>query len=945
MIKKSIDVKAARVHNLKNISLKIPREKLVVLTGLSGSGKSSLAFDTLYAEGQRRYIETFSAYARQFIGTLERPDVEKIDGLSPVIAIEQKTTTKNPRSTVGTITELYDFVRLLYARIGIAYSNVSNKKMISYTDEQIYRLIEDHYDGKDVIIMAPVIKSRKGHYRELFQNFIKQGFLKARIDGEIINLKAGLELDRYKTHDIELVIDKIEVTKNNARLFESIKTGLKMGNNSLQILDLKNNQHRYFSKNLICPESGISYDKPEPNTFSFNSPKGMCKKCKGLGVIQEINRMKIIPDANKSIVGGGIIPLGNKKNNWIFKQIETISEKYNFSLSTKIIDIPKNALEIILNGGNEKFSITSKDLGVKREYNIDFEGIENFIKAQNSNTESKSIRRWASSFMDENECDECEGSRLKNEVNFFKIDKKNIIEISDMDLKVLYNWFSKLSGKLSKKELEISNEIINEVLKRLGFLINVGLDYLKLKRSTKSLSGGESQRIRLATQVGSQLTGVLYIMDEPTIGLHQKDNLKLIDSLKSLRDIGNSVIVVEHDKEMMLKADYIIDLGPFAGKNGGEIISQGTPNFIKKQNSLTGDYLARIKNIELPDKRRIGNGKSLIIEGCSGNNLKNINVKFPLGLLIGVTGVSGSGKSTLVNQTVYPILSSYFYKSLLKPLPYEKIKGLDNIDKVVNVDQSPIGRSPRSNPATYCGVFSEIRSIFSLTQESKQRGYKPGRFSFNVKGGRCESCQGAGTKQIEMNFLPDVQIECEDCNGKRFNRETIEIRYKGKSIHDILEMTVDEACVFFESIPNLSRKLKTIQKVGLGYLGLGQSSTTLSGGEAQRIKLASELSKKDTGKTFYILDEPTTGLHAHDIKKLLEILQTFVSLGNTVVVIEHNLDVIKTADWIVDMGPEGGINGGKIIAEGNPEKISEINDSYTGNFLKEIINTKMKKTA
>ena len=933
MIKKSIDVKAARVHNLKNISLKIPREKLVVLTGLSGSGKSSLAFDTLYAEGQRRYIETFSAYARQFIGTLERPDVEKIDGLSPVIAIEQKTTTKNPRSTVGTITELYDFIRLLYARIGIAYSNVSNKKMISYTDEQIYELIEDHYDGKDVIIMAPVIKSRKGHYRELFQNFIKQGFLKARIDGEIINLKAGLELDRYKTHDIELVIDKIEVTKNNARLFESIKTGLKMGNNSLQILDLKNNQHRYFSKNLICPESGISYDKPEPNTFSFNSPKGMCKKCKGLGVIQEINRMKIIPDANKSIVGGGIIPLGNKKNNWIFKQIETISEKYNFSLSTKIIDIPKNALEIILNGGNEKFSITSKDLGVKREYKIDFEGIENFIKAQNSNTESKSIRRWASSFMDENECDECEGSRLKNEVNFFKIDKKNIIEISDMDLKVLYNWFSKLSSKLSKKELEISKEIINEVLKRLGFLINVGLDYLKLKRSTKSLSGGESQRIRLATQVGSQLTGVLYIMDEPTIGLHQKDNLKLIDSLKSLRDIGNSVIVVEHDKEMMLKADHIIDLGPFAGKNGGEIISQGTPNFIKKQNSLTGDYLARIKNIELPDKRRIGNGKSLIIEGCSGNNLKNINVKFPLGLLIGVTGVSGSGKSTLVNQTVYPILSSYFYKSLLKPLPYEKIKGLDNIDKVVNVDQSPIGRSPRSNPATYCGVFSEIRSIFSLTQESKQRGYKPGRFSFNVKGGRCESCQGAGTKQIEMNFLPDVQIECEDCNGKRFNRETIEIRYKGKSIHDILEMTVDEACVFFESIPNLSRKLKTIQKVGLGYLGLGQSSTTLSGGEAQRIKLASELSKKDTGKTFYILDEPTTGLHFEDIKLLIKVLNFLVDKGNTVLIIEHNLDVIKQMDYIIDIGPNGGQNGGEIIGYGTPENLSKIKSSHTAKYL------------
>ena len=934
MIKRTIDVKAARVHNLKNISLKIPREKLVVLTGLSGSGKSSLAFDTLYAEGQRRYIETFSAYARQFIGTLERPDVEKIDGLSPVIAIEQKTTSKNPRSTVGTITELYDFIRLLYARIGIAYSYVSNKKMISYTDEQINKLIEDHYDGKDITIMAPVIKSRKGHYRELFQTFIKQGFLKARIDEEILDLKAGLELDRYKTHDIELIIDNIKVTKNNVRLHESIKTGLRMGNNSLLILDLKNNEKRYFSKNLICPSSGVSYDKPEPNTFSFNSPKGMCIKCKGLGVIQEINRNKIIPDENLSIASGGIIPLGNKKNNWIFKQIEAISKKYNFSLSTKIADIPKKGLEIILNGGNEKFSINSKILGVKREYKIDFEGIENFIKSQNSNTDSKSIRRWASSFMDENKCDKCEGSRLKNEVNFFKINNRNIIEISDMDLKVLYNWFSKLRGKLSEKELEISKEIIDEVIKRLKFLINVGLDYLKLNRSTKSLSGGESQRIRLATQVGSQLTGVLYIMDEPTIGLHQKDNLKLIDSLKSLRDIGNSIIVVEHDKEMMLKADHIIDLGPFAGKNGGEIISQGTPNHIKKQNSLTGDYLASIKNIDLPKKRRIGNGKNLVIEGCSGNNLKDINVKFPLGLLIGVTGVSGSGKSTLVNQTVYPILSSYFYKSLLKPLPYQKVKGLNNIDKVVNVDQSPIGRSPRSNPATYCGIFSEIRSIYSLTSESKQRGYKPGRFSFNVKGGRCESCQGAGIKVIEMNFLPDVKIECEECNGKRFNRETIEIRYKGKSIYDILEMTIDEACIFFESIPNLSRKLKTIQKVGLGYLNLGQSSTTLSGGEAQRIKLASELSKKDTGKTFYILDEPTTGLHSHDVKKLLEILHKFVDKKNTVIVIEHNIDVIKNSDWIIDLGPEGGDKGGNILFEGTVDELIKEKDNETAKCIK-----------
>jgi len=935
MIKKPIDVRAARVHNLKNVSVKIPREKLVVLTGLSGSGKSSLAFDTIYAEGQRRYIETFSAYARQFIGNLERPDVEKIDGLSPVIAIEQKTTSKNPRSTVGTITELYDYIRLLYARIGTAYSYISNKKMISYTDEQINNLIEDQYNGKNIIIMAPIIKSRKGHYRELFQTLSKQGYIKVRINNKITSLKPGLELDRYKTHSIELIIDQIQVIKNQkkSRLFESIKTGLEMGNNSLLILELENNENRYFSKNLICFESGISYDKPEPNTFSFNSPKGMCQKCKGLGVLFEINRQKIIPDVNKSISGGGIIPLGDKKNNWIYKQIESISKRYNFSLSTMIKDISKEALEIILKGGQEKFSITTKSLGVKREYKIDFEGIENFIKSQYNNTESKNIRRWASSFMDENICGECEGSRLKKEARYFKIDKKNIIEISKMDLKDLYKWFSRLNQGLSDKELIISREIINEVIRRLNFLLNVGLDYLKLSRPTKSLSGGESQRIRLATQVGSQLTGVLYIMDEPTIGLHQKDNEKLIDSLKSLRNIGNSVIVVEHDKEMMLKSDHIVDLGPFAGKNGGQIVSQGTPNFIKKQNSLTGKYLGNIKKIDLPKKRRSGNGKRFIIEGCSGNNLKKINVEFPLGLLIGVTGVSGSGKSSLVNQTVYPVLSSHLYKSLKKPLPFEKIKGLEHIDKVVNVNQSPIGRTPRSNPATYCGFFNEIRSLFSLTTESKKRGYNPGRFSFNVKGGRCENCKGGGTKVIEMNFLPDVHIECEECHGKRFNRETIEIRYKGKSIHDVLKMTVNEACIFFNAIPNLSRKLSTIKKVGLGYLTLGQSSTTLSGGEAQRIKLASELSKKDTGKTFYILDEPTTGLHFEDIKVLIGVLDKLVDKGNTVLVIEHNLDVIKQMDYIIDIGPNGGKDGGKIIGYGTPEHLSKIKSSHTAKYL------------
>jgi excinuclease ABC subunit A len=936
-----IEIQGARVHNLKNVSLKIPREKLVVITGLSGSGKSSLAFDTIYAEGQRRYMETFSAYVRQFLGNLERPDVDKIDGLSPVIAIEQKTTSKSPRSTVGTITELYDYIRLLFARVGTAYSYVTQEKMVNYSDDQILELILEEYLDKKVFILSPLVKARKGHYRELFDSFSRQGFLRVRVDGEILDLKPGMRVDRYKTHDIELIVDRIRVKKDEndlKRLIDSIKTAMHYGEESIVLIDSDTDQLRYFSRKLMCPTSGVSYSLPEPNCFSFNSPKGMCLNCKGLGNQFEVSRNKIIPDDSISIEKGGIAPLGEKKTNWGFRQMEVISKRYNFSLSDPVKKIPKEALEVILKGGNEKFSLASKALGITRDYKIDYEGIENFIKHQFDNTDAAGIKRWAYGFMDEKKCNICNGARLNQESLNFKIVDLNIADVSGLDLGDLYNWFDHLPDKLSSNEFKVAGEIIKEIKTRLRFLLDVGLNYLSLSRSSKSLSGGEAQRIRLATQIGSQLVGVLYILDEPSIGLHQRDNEKLINSLESLRDIGNSVIVVEHDKDMILRADHIIDIGPMAGKNGGEIISEGSPKMLKKQQTLTAQYLNHQKNIEVPQKRRQGNGKRIILSGCTGNNLKNIEIQIPLGIMIGVTGVSGSGKSTLINETLYPILNAHIYKGVKIPLPYKKIQGLKYLDKVVDVNQSPIGRTPRSNPATYTGVFSEIRSLFTLTQESQIRGYKPGRFSFNVKGGRCETCQGGGMKIIEMNFLPDVHVECETCNGKRFNRETLEIRFKGKSIADILEMTVNRACEFFESHPKIYRKLKTVQDVGLGYITLGQSSTTLSGGEAQRIKLATELSKKDTGQTLYILDEPTTGLHFEDVRVLMEVLERLVKRGNTVLIIEHNMDVIKLVDHLIDIGPEGGKNGGALVGEGTPEEIVKIKKSYTGKHLAKELN-------
>ena len=936
-----IDVKGARVHNLKNIDLKIPREKLVVITGLSGSGKSSLAFDTLYAEGQRRYMETFSAYVRQFLGNLERPDIDKIDGLSPVIAIEQKTTSKSPRSTVGTITELYDYLRLLYARIGTAYSYVTNKLMVSYTQKQILDLIIKNFGDKKVAILSPIIKSRKGHYRELFDNLSRQGFLRVRVDGELLDLTKGMKLDRYKNHDIELLVDilKIGLIKNSKkRLEESIKTALHFGNESLMIIDLENDESRFFSSNLMCQNSGISYLKPEPNSFSFNSPKGMCKSCKGLGFEFVVNKRKIIPDPSISIYSGGVIPLGQKKNNWSFKQIEVISKRYNFDLNDPIKKIPTEALDFILKGANEKFSIESKSLGITRKYVIDYEGIETFIINQFNNSESRKIKRWAKNFMDSRICPTCNGSRLNIEANHFKIGDKNIFELSSMDISELFNWFDSINNNLSLKEKKISEEIIKEIKARLQFLLSVGLNYLSLNRSSKSLSGGEAQRIRLATQIGSQLVGVLYILDEPSIGLHQRDNQRLIDSLESLRDIGNSVIVVEHYKEMILRSDYVIDLGPKAGINGGKVISEGPPSEMSKHNTLTANYLNGHLKIAVPAKRRIGNGKHLIIEGCTGNNLKDISIDIPLGLMIGVTGVSGSGKSSLINDTLYPILNNYFFNGFKDVLPFKKIKGIQNLDKVVDVNQSPIGRTPRSNPVTYCGVFSEIRLLFSKTQEAQIRGYKPGRFSFNVSGGRCETCSGAGMRVIEMNFLPDVYVECETCQGYRFNRETLEIYYKGKTISDVLNMTINQAVIFYQSIPKIYNKLKTIQHVGLGYIALGQPSTTLSGGEAQRIKLSTELSKKDTGNTMYILDEPTTGLHFEDIRILLEVLNKLVDRGNTILIIEHNLDVIKQVDHIIEIGPEGGKYGGEYVGAGTPEDIAKIKNSHTGYFLSQELN-------
>jgi len=932
-----IEIQGARVHNLKDVSLKIPREKLVVITGLSGSGKSSLAFDTIYAEGQRRYMETFSSYVRQFLGNLERPDVDKIDGLSPVIAIEQKTTSKSPRSTVGTITELYDYIRLLFARVGTAFSYVTQERMVNYSDEQILQLILEEYSDNKVIILSPLIKARKGHYRELFDNLSRQGFLRVRVDGEILDLRPGMKLDRYKTHDIELIVDRLRIKNEEndlKRLSESINTAMHFGDESMVLIDSETEKLRYFSRKLMCPTSGISYALPEPNSFSFNSPKGMCLNCKGLGNQFELSRNKIIPDEGISIENGGIAPLGEKKNNWGFRQMEVIAKRYNFSLSDPINKIPPNAMEVILKGGYEKFSVSSKVLGVTRDYKIDYEGIENFIKHQFENTDSAGIKRWASNYMDENQCNVCNGARLNQESLNFKINGLSIADVSALDLGDLQQWFENLEEKLSERELKVAAEIIKEIKVRLQFLLDVGLDYLALNRSSKSLSGGEAQRIRLATQIGSQLVGVLYILDEPSIGLHQRDNEKLINSLESLRDIGNSVIVVEHDKDMILRADHIIDIGPMAGKNGGKIISEGNPETIKKQKTLTAQYLNHQREIAIPQKRRVGNGKRILLSGCTGNNLKNVEVEIPLGLMIGVTGVSGSGKSTLINETLYPILNAEIYNAVKSPLPYKKITGLEHLDKVVDVNQSPIGRTPRSNPATYCGVFSEIRTLFTLTPEAQIRGYKPGRFSFNVKGGRCETCQGGGMKVIEMNFLPDVHVECETCGGKRFNHETLEIRFKGKSIADVLEMSVNQACDFFESHPKIFRKLKTIRDVGLGYLTLGQSSTTLSGGEAQRIKLATELSKKDTGQTLYILDEPTTGLHFEDVRVLMEVLDRLVDRGNTVLIIEHNMDVIKLVDHLIDIGPEGGKNGGTLVGQGTPEEIVNIKNSYTGRYLK-----------
>ncbi|GGE21483.1 excinuclease ABC subunit UvrA [Psychroflexus salis] len=931
-----IEVYGARAHNLKNIDVDIPRNKLVVITGLSGSGKSSLAFDTIYAEGQRRYIETFSAYARQFLGGLERPDVDKIEGLSPVIAIEQKTTSKSPRSTVGTITEIYDFLRLLYARVGTAYSFKTGEKMVSYSDEQILQKIKEIYQDQKINVLAPVIRSRKGHYRELFEQIAKQGFLKVRVDGEVRDIEKGMKLDRYKIHDIEVVIDRLKINdKIDQRLATSIKNGMKQGNDIIMVLEEGKTEARYFSRNLMCPTSGISYPVPEPNNFSFNSPKGACPSCNGIGEVFEINTDKVIPNREISIKEGGIEPHGKPKKNWVFKQLESIALHYKFNLKDAIKDIPKEALDVILYGGKASFKVYGEKAKVNRSISYDFEGVATFIENTfNQRESSTSLKRWAKKYMDKKPCPTCEGSRLKKESLNYKIAQKNIAELVDMDVLELQDFFTNLNKAFSKNEWKIAEEIIKEIQTRLQFLVDVGLTYLSLNRGSKTLSGGEAQRIRLATQIGSQLVGVLYILDEPSIGLHQRDNEKLINSLVSLRDVGNSIIVVEHDKDMIERADHVIDIGPFAGKNGGEIISQGTPKQILASKTLTADYLSGAKNIEVPKKRRKGNGKHLHLQGATGNNLKDVSIKIPLGKMIVVTGVSGSGKSTLINETLYPIMNAYYFNGVKEPLPYKKITGLQHLDKVIDINQTPIGRTPRSNPATYTGVFDEIRKLFTMTPEAQIRGYKPGRFSFNVKGGRCETCSGGGLKVIEMNFLPDVYVECETCQGKRFNRETLEIRYKGKSISDVLEMTIDEATDFFDQIPKIYRKLKTIQDVGLGYISLGQQSTTLSGGEAQRIKLATELSKRDTGNTFYILDEPTTGLHFEDIRILMDVLNKLVDKGNSVLIIEHNMDVIKMGDYLFDIGYEGGKNGGQLVAKGTPEKVSKDKQSYTAAFLK-----------
>jgi excinuclease ABC subunit A len=933
-----IDILGARTHNLKNIDVHIPRQKLVVITGLSGSGKSSLAFDTIYAEGQRRYIETFSAYARQFLGNLERPDVDKIDGLSPVIAIEQKTTSRSPRSTVGTITEIYDFLRLLFARVGTAYSYETGEKMVSYTDEQILNKIISDFDGQALNLLAPKIRSRKGHYRELFEQIAKQGFLKVRVDGEVREITKGMKVDRYKTHDIEIVVDRIKVDdkpSTKKRLRESIQTAMQIGQNTMMVLPKDAKKVVFFSRELMCPTTGIAYPNPEPNHFSFNSPKGACPDCNGLGRKYVVNSDKIIPDESLSINAGGIEPHGKAKNNWIFKQLKEIALHLDFKLTDPIKDIPQEAKNIILNGGKASFKHYNETMKMDIQHRYDFEGVANFIEnTYHGKQTSTSLKRWAKKYMDHILCPTCEGSRLRKMALHFKVDQYNIQDLVEKDILELFEIINQLPSKLSESEMKIGEEIIKEIKTRLQFLVDVGLTYLNLNRGSKTLSGGEAQRIRIATQIGSQLVGVLYILDEPSIGLHQRDNEKLINSLKFLKQLGNSILVVEHDKDMMLSADHIIDIGPFAGKNGGEIISQGSPEEVLKHHTETAQYLNGEKEIEVPEKRRKGNGKHLHLVGATGNNLKNVSLKIPLGQMIVVTGVSGSGKSTLINETLYPILNNHYFNGVKEPLPYKSIKGLDHLDKVIDINQKPIGRTPRSNPATYTGVFDEVRKLFTKTPEAQIRGYKPGRFSFNVKGGRCETCGGAGLKVIEMNFLPDVYVECETCQGKRFNRETLEIRYKGKSISDVLEMTIDEATDFFEPIPKIYRKLKTIKDVGLGYITLGQQSTTLSGGEAQRIKLASELSKRATGNTFYILDEPTTGLHFEDIRVLMNVLNKLVDKGNTVLIIEHNMDVIKMADYIFDIGYEGGQAGGKLVAKGTPEQIVKDKKSYTARFLK-----------
>ena len=933
-----INVYGARVHNLKNIDVEIPRNSLTVITGLSGSGKSSLAFDTIFAEGQRRYIETFSAYARNFLGGMERPDVDKITGLSPVISIEQKTTNKNPRSTVGTTTEIYDYMRLLFARAGRAYSFETGEEMVRYTEERVLDMITHDYAGHKIYILAPVVRSRKGHYRELFENMRRKGYLHIRVDGELQEIKQGMKVDRYKNHDIEVVVDRMKVPEqpDEERLKKSISLAMRQGDGLIMILDQDTGQLKHFSKRLMCPTTGISYSDPAPNNFSFNSPQGACPHCKGLGVINEIDIDKVIPDKQASIREGGIVPLGKYKNQMIFWQVEAILRKFDCDLNTPIADIPDDAMTELLYGSLEDVRIDKDLVRTSSDYFVAFDGIIKYLRGVMENDDSSAGQKWADQFLAEITCPECHGQRLNREALSYTFGGRNIADLASMDLKDLRTWIDNLEigDKLSKTEYTIAKEILKEIKTRLDFLLEVGLDYLSLNRQSASLSGGESQRIRLATQIGSQLVNVLYILDEPSIGLHQRDNERLIRSLKELRDLGNTVIVVEHDEDMMRSADYIVDIGPRAGRKGGEVVFQGTPDKLLETNTLTAQYLnGTLTTMPADYKPRKGSGKSLILRGCTGNNLKHVDVEFPLGKLIVVTGVSGSGKSTLINETLQPILSQHFYRSLKRPMPYDSIEGIENIDKVVSVDQSPIGRTPRSNPATYTGVFSDIRSLFVNLPEAKIRGYKPGRFSFNVKGGRCETCGGNGYKTIEMNFLPDIQVPCEDCHGKRYNRETLEVRYKGKSIADVLDMTINQAVEFFENVPDILRKIKSIQDVGLGYIKLGQPSTTLSGGESQRIKLATELSKRDTGKTMYILDEPTTGLHFEDIRILMQVLQQLVDRGNTVIIIEHNLDVIRQADWLIDIGPEGGRQGGQVLSTGTPAQVAKSKKGYTPRFI------------